>query len=105
MSGLLDALLGPGAHEHAPRSEGLRFVEYTRFPRSGPDSGPHLALARDVSAGGLCIGCEDPEPPGSLLRVAVRDLDGSPAPARLARVVWCRPTGEGRHWVGLEHLP
>ena len=104
MSGLLDAILEPRSHEHAPRNEGVRIVEYSRFPRSGPDAGPRLAFARDVSATGLCIGCEEPEPPGTVLRVAVRDLDGRPCPARLVRVVWCEPAGDGRHWLGLQDL-
>ncbi len=104
MSGILDAILEPRVHDHTPRSEGVRIVEYTRFPRSGPDAGPRLAFAREVTANGMCIGCAEPEPVGSVLRVAVRDLEGRPCPARLARVVRCAPAGEGRHWVGLEEL-
>ncbi|MDJ0848992.1 MAG: PilZ domain-containing protein [Myxococcota bacterium] len=104
MSGILDAILEPGGREYAPPSEGVRIVEYSRFPRSGPDAGPRLAFARDVSATGLCIGCEEPEPLGAALRLAVRALDGRPCPARLVRVVWCEPAGDGRYWLGLEDL-
>jgi hypothetical protein len=81
---------------------GVRMVEYSRFPRTSPDVGARLAFTRHGSDSGLCIGCEEPEPVGSLLRVSIRDLDGRPSHVQLARVVWCRAAGDGRHWLGLE---
>jgi hypothetical protein len=87
-----------------PRRDGVRIVEYTRFPRVGPFAGPRFAFTRDHSASGMCIGCDEPEPVGALLRVSVRDLDGRASSPRLERVVWCEPAGDGRFWLGLERV-
>jgi len=79
----------------------VRHVEYTPFPRVAVHQRGRLAFTRDVSASGLCLRAEAPEPVGSLLRVAVRGVDGRPARVAVARVVWTRPTVDGAHWVGL----
>ena len=93
----------PGARREA-RRDAVRIVEYTRFPRIDAAAGPRFAFTRDSSASGMCIGCDEPESVGSLLRLAVRDLDGLPSRPELGRVVWCEPAGDGRFWLGLEHL-
>jgi len=99
----LDALR-PGPIRRESRTDTVRIVEYTRFPRVGPDRGTRVGFTRDLSATGMCIGTDEPESVGSLLRVAIRDLDGRPSPPCIERVVWCSRARDGRHWVGLERL-
>ena len=41
---------------------------------------------------------------GALLRIEVRELDGQSIGATIGRVVWCKPTRDGRHWIGLDLL-
>jgi len=79
----------------------VRHVEYTPFPRVAANQRGRLAFTRDVSASGLCLRADEAEPVGSLLRVAVRGVDGRAARVAVARVVWTRPTPDGAHWVGL----
>jgi hypothetical protein len=79
----------------------VRHVEYTPFPRVAVHQRGRVAFTRDVSASGLCLRVDAPEPVGSLLRVAVRGVDGRPARVAVARVVWTRPTVDGAHWLGL----
>jgi len=86
------------------RRDAVHVLEYSRFPRVAADPGAHLAFTRDLSASGMCISSDQREPVGSLLRVVVRDEEGRPLPARIERVVWCRPAGDGRHWIGLERV-
>ena len=91
-------------YTHARREERVplvRHVEYTPFPRVALDQRGRLAFTRDVSASGLCVRADTPEPVGSLLRVAVRGVDGRAARIAVARVVWTRPTVDGAHWMGL----
>jgi hypothetical protein len=86
------------------RRDTVRIVEYARFPRMGPERGPRIGFTRDISASGMCIGADEPEAVGALLRVVVRDLDGSLSRPSIERVVWCSPAPDGRHWIGLERL-
>jgi hypothetical protein len=86
------------------RRDAVRIVEYTRFPRVGAGAGPRFAFTRDYSRTGMCIGCDEPEPVGALLRLAVRELDARASRPRLQRVVWCEPAGDGRYWLGLERV-
>jgi hypothetical protein len=87
-----------------PRRDEVRIVEYTPFPRVAADARPRIGFTRDLSASGMCIGSEWPEAVGSLLRVVVRASDGQPDRPCVERVVWCRPAGDGRHWIGLERV-
>lgn len=87
-----------------PRHDEVRIVEYAAFPRVAGSAQAGIAFTRDVSANGLCIGSDRPEDVGSLLRVVERAVDGRPSPASVARVVWCQPAGDGRHWIGLERV-
>ena len=90
------------------RSEARRdetwIVEYTPFPRVDAGEGARIGFTRDVSASGMCIGSDCPEPVGSLLRVVLRRSDGRPEPPCIERVVWCQAAGDGRHWIGLERM-
>jgi hypothetical protein len=87
-----------------PRDESLRIVEYASFPRVSPERRPGIGFTRDVSEAGMCLGVDDAEPIGSLLRVTVRDLDGRPKSPSIHRVVWCSAERDGRHWLGLEFV-
>lgn len=89
------------AHE---RSENVRIVEYTPFPRLAPDQHPRVGFTRDLSEGGMCIGVDDPEPVGALLRISLLGVDGCPGRPCVDRVVWCTQARDGRHWLGLERL-
>lgn len=79
----------------------VRHVEYTPFPRVYARQRGRLAFTRDLSASGLCLRADAPEPVGALLRVSVRGVDGRPVRTAVARVVWTRPTVDGAHWLGL----
>jgi hypothetical protein len=99
----LDALR-PGPIRREPRRDTVRIVEYTRFPRVGPDPGPRIGFTRDLSASGMCIGTDEPEAVDALLRVSVRDLGGRSSRPCIERVVWCSRARDGRYWIGLERL-
>jgi hypothetical protein len=93
-----------GGYEATRREERdrvVRMVEFTPFPRVACDLEKRVAFTRDESASGMCLGTDSPESVGELLRVIVRGVDGQPTLDCLARVVWCRPRPEGRHWIGL----
>jgi len=96
---------GPAVREvrerREPRLPLVRHVEYTPFPRVSASQRGRLGFTRDVSASGLCLRADAPEPVGALLRVAVRGVDGSTTRLAVARVVWTRPTADGAHWIGL----
>lgn len=104
MSAPIDTAPDTRGSRREERHDAVRIVEYTRFPRVGAGAGPRFAFTRDHSASGMCIGCDEPEPPGALLRLSVRDLDGRASSPRLERVVWCEPAGDGRFWLGLERV-
>ena len=87
-----------------PRSDELRIVEYTPFPRVKAGELPRVGFTRDLSPSGLCVGGDRSEPVGALLRVVVRGPDGRPDRPCVTRVVWCEATSDGRHWLGLERL-
>ncbi len=86
------------------RREETWIVEYTPFPRVDAAEGPRIAFTRDVSASGMCIVSDCPEPVASLLRVVLRRGDGRPEPPSIERVVWWQPSGDGCHWIGLERV-
>lgn len=100
--GLTPSVVSPYARaRREERVPLVRHVEYTPFPRVALHQRGRLAFTRDVSASGLCLRVEAPEPVGSLLRVAVRGVDGRAARIAVARVVWTRPTIDDAHWMGL----
>lgn len=91
----------PASRRREVREEVVRDVEYCRFPRVCADQRPRIGFTRDVSPSGLCLRVDVAEPVGSLLRVAVRGIDGAARREAIARVVWSRPTADGGHWMGL----
>ena len=96
--------LNSDAIRREPRDESLRIVEYARFPRISPEQRPRIGFTRDVSEAGMCLGVDDAEPIGSLLRVTVRSLEGRPRSPSIHRVVWCSTERDGRYWLGLEFV-
>jgi hypothetical protein len=84
------------------REETIRIVEYSRFPRVAPQQQLRVGFTRDFSESGMCLGVDQREPVGSLLRLCVRDLDGRCADTYVSRVVWTRSERDGRYWLGLE---
>ncbi len=97
-----NAVFAPTRREE--RRDEVRSAEYTPFPRTGANQTPRRGFSRDVSPLGMCLGVDAPEPIGALLRVEVRQLDGQSIGATIGRVVWCKPTREGRYWIGLDLL-
>jgi hypothetical protein len=86
------------------RIDEIRSAEYTPFPRIRANQTPRYGFTRDVSPLGMCLGVDMPEKIGALLRIEVRKLNGQSVGATIGRVVWCNPTRDGRHWVGLDLL-
>lgn len=98
---LFDGADAPSSRRREVREDVVRDVEYCRFPRVCADQRPRIGFTRDVSSSGLCLRADVPEPVGSLLRVAVRGIDGAARREGIARVVWTKPTFDGGHWMGL----
>jgi hypothetical protein len=95
---------GRAERRRDPRSEAVRLVEYTRFPRGGCDAAWRCAFTRNISPGGFCLVAGRGEREGELLRIVVLDVDGRPTQDAVARVVWCTELGDGRHRIGLERV-
>jgi len=104
MSAILEPRQQPTRRRREFRHDAERIVEYTRFPRIDLAAGSRIGFTRDFSGSGSCIGCDEPEPVGALLRLTVRDIAGRPSCPRLERVVWCEAAGDGRFWLGLERV-
>jgi len=98
----VNALFTPTRRE--ARVNAVRSAEYTPFPRTRASQTPRRGFTRDASPLGMCLGVDVPEQVGALLRVEVRELDGQSIGATIARVVWCKPTQDGRYWIGLDLL-
>ena len=86
----------PGEVRSESRTQIVRIVEYTPYPRRTRDERRRVAFTRDTSASGMCIAVETPEEPGTLLRVVGTNVDGDASSDTLARVAWCAPRSEGR---------
>jgi hypothetical protein len=86
------------------RADEIRIAQYTAFPRENASQQPRVGFTRDVSGLGMCLGVDEPEPLGALLKIDVRSLDGQSMGASIARVVWCSGSRDGRHWIGLDLL-
>ena len=102
IDGELTALFTPVRREQ--RVDEVRSAEYTPFPRPRADQTPRRGFSRDVSPLGMCLGVDAAEPIGTLLRIEVKRLDGQSIGATIGRVVWCKPTRDGRYWIGLDLL-
>ncbi len=96
------ALFAPTRREQ--RVDEVRSAEYTPFPRTRASQTPRRGFTRDISPLGMCLGVDEPEPIGSLLRIEVRQLDGQSIGATIGRIAWCEATRDGRYWVGLDLL-
>ena len=86
------------------RVDEVRSAEYTPFPRTRANQTPRRGFTRDISPLGMCLGVDAPERISALLRIEVRKLDGQLIGATIGRVVWCKPTRDGRYWIGLDLL-
>jgi hypothetical protein len=98
----VNALFTPTRRE--ARIDTVRSAEYTPFPRTKASQTPRRGFTRDASPLGMCLGVDLPEQIGALLRIEVRELDGQSIGATIGRVVWCKPTRDGRNWIGLDLL-
>jgi len=98
----VNALFAPTRRE--ARVDAVRSAEYTPFPRTRASQTPRRGFTRDASPLGMCLGVDVPEQIGALLRIEVRELDGQSIGATIGRVVWCKPTRDGRFWIGLDLL-
>jgi hypothetical protein len=85
------------------REEMIRVVEYSPFPRIAPQQ-LRVGFSRDISRSGLCLGVDECEAVGSLLRIGVRDIEGRTGDPRVGRVAWRSKTRDGRYWIGIELL-
>ena len=92
----------PGNTRSEARTQIVRIVEYTPYPRRTRDERRRVGFTRDTSRSGMCLAVEHPEQPGGLLRVVATDIDGNASTDRLARVAWCEPRPDGRFWLGLD---
>lgn len=97
-----DTARSPWRARREEREAKVRIVDYSSFPRTAAEPGSRVGVTRDLSPSGMCIGVDDQEQPGSLLRVTLLDLDGQPSRCATWRVVWCRSEEDGRYWLGLE---
>ncbi len=87
-----------------PRQRVVHVVEYSRYPRRLADEGRRVGYTQDRSASGLGVDLNERVCPGELLRVTLRDIDGTVSVDGLARVVWCREVEGGRAHAGLSML-
>ena len=53
------------------REDTVRIVEYAAFPRASADHRTRIGFTRDLSGAGMCIGVDETERKGALLRVVV----------------------------------
>jgi len=94
--------------DYPPRSEKrdavVKIVEYSHYPRIARDERRNVGFTRDQSENGLGIAARSPEAPGTLLKLALRNVDGLVTLDALARVVWCEARRDGRYWIGLSVL-
>ncbi len=87
-----------------PRDAVVRRVDFCRFPRVCADGRLRRGFTHNLSAGGLCLRAEQPEPIGGLIRLTVFGPGGDPGQERLGRVAWTRPTGASEHLMGISLL-
>jgi len=76
-------------------------VEYSQYPRARSGQSRRVAYTRDESLSGMCLTSDEPEPVGTLLRVANRGLGATAGRDALARVCWCSAQPDGRYRLGL----
>lgn len=86
------------------RERVVRVVEYSHYPRISKDERRNVGFTRDESPSGMCLAVSAREAKGTLLRVALRNVDGRATLDALVRVVWCDARPDGRYWLGLALL-
>ncbi len=86
------------------RESVVRVVEYSRYPRISREERRLVGFTRNESRSGMCIVTSTPEVEGTLLRLALRTVDGASALDALAHVVWCERRSDDRYWIGLALL-
>jgi hypothetical protein len=86
------------------RERVVHVVEYSHYPRRLASENRRVAYTQDRSRSGLGLDLPERVRPGELLRVTLRDIDGSPSVDGLCRVVWCKETGDGRARAGVSLL-
>lgn len=96
------ALHPPTGARQETRSQLVRIVEYTPYPRRTRNERRRIGFTRNTSPSGMCLAVENREIPGALLRVVRTDVDGNASTDALARVAWCEPRGGSRYWLGLD---
>ena len=82
----------------------VHVVEYSRYPRRAIGDTRRVAYTQDCSDSGLGLDLPEALDPGELLQVSLRDIDGNPSLAGLARVVWCHASVNGRARAGVRLL-
>jgi hypothetical protein len=87
-----------------PRQRVVHVVEYSRYPRRAANETRRVAYTQDLSRTGLGLDLRERVAPGELLRVILREIDGTPLVDGLARVVWSSDLKEGRARAGVEIL-
>jgi hypothetical protein len=97
----LDGAYPPRVEKREPV---VRIVEYSRYPRVERSQRRQIGFTRNQSRSGMCVVASEPEAEGTLLRVALRTVDGGGALDALAHVAWCERREDGRYWIGLALL-
>jgi hypothetical protein len=104
MNPVTPALFHHDAIQRHTRTESLRLIDYSPFPRVDVDQGPRMGLSLNESDSGLCVAVDNSVKVGSLLRILIRGVDGRPARDVVTRVVWCKTDKDGRMRAGLAFL-
>jgi hypothetical protein len=87
-----------------PRERTVHVIEYSRYPRRLANEERRVGYTQDRSASGLGLDLNERVSPGELLRITLRDIDGTVSIDGLARVVWCREANGGRSHAGVAML-
>jgi hypothetical protein len=87
-----------------PRQRIVHVVEYSHYPRRSAEQTQRVAYTQDLSTTGLGLDLRERVQPGELLRVTLREIDGSVLVDGLARVVWAGDLKDGRARAGVSIL-
>lgn len=101
---VLSTLAAEQAPQRSVRTESLRLIDYSPYPRMDLEHGPKIGMSLNESDTGLCIVLGEEIEAGSMLRIVVRGVDGRPTHDMVTRVVWCKPNQDGRIRAGLAYL-
>lgn len=86
------------------RQRVVHVVDYSHYPRRLAHETRQTGYTQDRSESGLGLDLPERVRPGDLLQITVRDIDGEVETSGLARVVWCKPTEDGRARAGVTIL-